>query len=120
MQFLQSLLPLFLIQFGILLDRLLDLIGRQVLIVAEALGFKVIGRNALGDQEVFGNLSTPFRKSLVVPVLPTLVSVTNERQVGVGLVLEIFLESVCDEGERRRAMRLDEAPASVGPSNELS
>jgi len=97
-EFLQSLLPLFFIQLRILLDRLFDLIGCLVLIIAETLGLKVIGRYTLVDQEVLGNLSTPFREILVVAVRPALIGVTNEGQVSIRLVLEIFLERVGDGG----------------------
>jgi hypothetical protein len=66
-QFLNSLLLLGFSQLRILLDQLFDLIVRQILLFAASFGREVIGRNALVDQEVFGNLSTPFRKSPVVP-----------------------------------------------------
>src|SRR3954449_6130649 len=66
-----------------------------------SLHLEAIRRNALGHQEVFRNLSTPFRQPLVVPAFPALVGVADECQAGIGLVLEIFLESVGPGGKSR-------------------
>ena len=77
-EFFQSLLSLFIIQLRILLYHLLDLIGLQVLIVAYALGLKVIGRHSVADQEVLRSLGAPIREIFVVTVRPTLIGVTNK------------------------------------------
>ena len=59
-------LPLSGSELGILFDRVLHLLRRQVMLRTECLGFYVGGRNAVFGQEILRALHPPFRKRLIV------------------------------------------------------
>ena len=66
------------------------------MLIAESLGFDIVSRNAMFDQEALDPVDTPLGKGLVVDGTTARICVTLENQVrrrtGAGLIRQILRE----------------------------
>ena len=91
-QILQHLLPVVRCQVGILRHLFLDLVSSQLVLFAKGLQFKVVSRDAVFHQEVFGAVDATVRQSLVVFHRAAGVGMATEDQMGIRLVFQIICE----------------------------